>query len=421
MYALIFKQKVEKKDNEKIEDFVKNTFIHLYDKDIEEQLSMEDKWKSRKPPITIKHNEIESKLNSLKKGNDKKQKRDVMKVMSLEENALNFIETMTELLNKKKECKELVFDKDDNLSMSFVSSAANLRMHCYGIETKSEFVVKGIAGNIIHAIATTNAIVAGAMVVQAIHILKRNNLLKNKKNQQEKKENETNTSSQQRENELKNEKGKVCWVQNSGQKWLYPQNMEAPRSSCFICQKCIVHLTLNPELFDYGTFEKKILCKNLGFKQPDLVIEFNDPNNDNKTGSNSIESITEDDDDEERKEKELMRTKKLNDPMIKIFNDSSLSIDDFAQDVQVNLKVHYLKLDDEKHPNGFEITNNWTLDKFTLKKEKEEDAEKVNNDKDKNKNENKFIGKKRKTLDDGINGNDNCIKEPPNKKLKISA
>ena len=84
-----------------------------------------------------------------------------MKVMSLEENVLNFIQTMTELLNKK-ECKELVFDKDDNLSMSFVSSAANLRMHCYGIETKSEFDVKGIAGNIIHAIATTNAIVAGA-------------------------------------------------------------------------------------------------------------------------------------------------------------------------------------------------------------------------------------------------------------------
>lgn len=370
---------------------------------------MEDKWKTRKPPITIKYNQIESKLNSLKTEKDKIKKRDVMKVMNLEENALNFIETMSKLLNKKKECKELVFDKDDNLSMSFVSSAANLRMHCYGIETKSEFVVKGIAGNIIHAIATTNAIVAGAMVVQAIHILKRNNLLKNKTNTEE-----TKQETKDIENQLKNEKCKVCWVQNSGKKWLYPQNMEPPSSQCFICQKSIVHLTLNPKLFDYGTFEKKILCKNLGFKQPDLVIEFTDPNNNNKTGSNSIESITNDDDDEEKKEKEIIRTKKLNDPMIKIFNNCSLSIDDFAQDVQVNLKIHYLDLDDEKHPNGFEITNNWTLNKFTLKKKDDED-EKENKMEDKKQDKNKYIGKKRKELD-----GDNQIKEPPAKKLKVS-
>jgi len=78
------------------------------------------------------------------------------------------------LVRRKEESGECVFDKDDQLAMEFVSCAANLRMHCYHIDSQSPFDNKGIAGNIIHAIATTNAITAGCMVVQAIHILKRN-------------------------------------------------------------------------------------------------------------------------------------------------------------------------------------------------------------------------------------------------------
>lgn len=64
--------------------------------------------------------------------------------------------------------------------MDCVSALANLRMHVFGIPTCSRFEVKGIAGrphvlhgcwasvlkplltgNIVHAIATTNAIAAG--------------------------------------------------------------------------------------------------------------------------------------------------------------------------------------------------------------------------------------------------------------------
>ena len=66
---------------------------------------------------------------------------------------------------------KLVFDKDDQLAVEFVTAAANLRAHSFGIPMQSLFEAKGMAGNIIHAIATTNAIIAGLIVLEALKIL----------------------------------------------------------------------------------------------------------------------------------------------------------------------------------------------------------------------------------------------------------
>lgn len=113
-----------------------------------------------------------------------------------------------------------VFDKDDDVAVAFVTAASNLRRvqvatdcpilsvcpftasdeptcrrnkrstsakagwqcsvrhhwsgirraACYGIQQQSLFECKGMAGNIIHAIATTNAIVAGLMVIEATKV-----------------------------------------------------------------------------------------------------------------------------------------------------------------------------------------------------------------------------------------------------------
>lgn len=66
----------------------------------------------------------------------------------------------------------ITFDKDDIDTLDFVTASANLRSIVFGIETKSRFAVKQMAGNIIPAIATTNAIVAGLCVLQSFKVLR---------------------------------------------------------------------------------------------------------------------------------------------------------------------------------------------------------------------------------------------------------
>ncbi len=55
--------------------------------------------------------------------------------------------------------------------MDFVAAAANLRGACYGIPPQSVFAAKGMAGNIVHAVATTNALISGLIVLEALKLL----------------------------------------------------------------------------------------------------------------------------------------------------------------------------------------------------------------------------------------------------------
>lgn len=66
----------------------------------------------------------------------------------------------------------MIFDKDDQLAVEFVTAAANIRAASFGIPLHSLFEAKGIAGNIVHAVATTNAIIAGLIVIEAIKVLR---------------------------------------------------------------------------------------------------------------------------------------------------------------------------------------------------------------------------------------------------------
>lgn len=71
-----------------------------------------------------------------------------------------------------QEIGSLIFDKDDQLAVEFVTAAANIRASSFGIPLHSLFEAKGVAGNIVHAVATTNAIIAGLIVIEAIKVLK---------------------------------------------------------------------------------------------------------------------------------------------------------------------------------------------------------------------------------------------------------
>jgi ubiquitin-like 1-activating enzyme E1 B len=75
------------------------------------------------------------------------------------------------LFSLKKRNEAILFDKDDEDVMEFVAAAANLRAYCFGIPLKSVFELKAIAGNIIPAISTTNAIAATLAVSHLMNYL----------------------------------------------------------------------------------------------------------------------------------------------------------------------------------------------------------------------------------------------------------
>ena len=57
------------------------------------------------------------------------------------------------------------------MAVEIVTAAANIRASSFGIPLHSLFEAKGIAGNIVHAVATTNAVIAGLIVIEAIKVL----------------------------------------------------------------------------------------------------------------------------------------------------------------------------------------------------------------------------------------------------------
>ena len=69
-----------------------------------------------------------------------------------------------------KEGGGLEFDKDDPQALDLVTSASNLRSQVFHIPRKSRWEVKEIAGKIVPAIATTNAIIGGFIVLEALKV-----------------------------------------------------------------------------------------------------------------------------------------------------------------------------------------------------------------------------------------------------------
>lgn len=87
---------------------------------------------------------------------------------SLAEWASVFSQSMARLLARPT---PVPFDKDDGDVMAFVAAAANLRAHVFGIPMTSLFKAKEVAGNIVPAVATTNAIAAALVAIQAVNCL----------------------------------------------------------------------------------------------------------------------------------------------------------------------------------------------------------------------------------------------------------
>lgn len=154
------------------------------------------------------------------------------------------------------------FDKDDDLAMRFVTAASNLRSFVFGIEPmQSLYSAKGIAGNIIPAIATTNAICAGLQILQAFKILKEQLLLEQQNKDKE-------------EVQLKQCCVYVNCIRNRTRNGLYltASALEDPSPNCFVCKNAVIPLALNVEEWTLQDFLQRIVKQRLGFEEPTLML-----------------------------------------------------------------------------------------------------------------------------------------------------
>ena len=158
-----------------------DTYAHrllhaLYVRDVEAQRGMEDLWRGRRAPEPLPLAELlpqaEARLPHVPYRASAQEAWplvDWLAVFWLATRQLSRRLSGTSTTRGGGGGGGIPFDKDDTDALLLVAAAANLRAHCYHIAPlPSAFQVKGIAGNIVHAVAATNAVVAGLAVTEVL-------------------------------------------------------------------------------------------------------------------------------------------------------------------------------------------------------------------------------------------------------------
>ena len=223
------------------------------------------------------------------------------------------------------------FDKDDPIALDFVTSASNLRGEIFGIERQSRWSVKEIAGNIVPAIATTNAIIAGFIVLEALKVLGgRVNCCK--------------YVSLRRNPD----------VRPKGQAWLQATSVDEPNPNCPVCGDSGIMLTVDCATFTVGMLLDRVVKKHLSFNKP--TIDYTTMADD---GDQLCEG-TDDVDDDEAAKYERYLTVALGALPVAIGAGTTLDIEDVSQSLRVKVKVDHAVLDEEKVPLGFTLSGETT-------------------------------------------------------------
>uniref|UniRef100_A0A5B7AKL6 SUMO-activating enzyme subunit n=2 Tax=Davidia involucrata TaxID=16924 RepID=A0A5B7AKL6_DAVIN len=329
------------KKDEDIEQYGRRIYDHVFGYNIEVALSNEETWKNRNRPRPIYSRDVLSvKLNQENGTVDKNFVADEsdpssvsamvslglknpQDIWSLMENSRIFLEALKLFFVKReKEIGNLTFDKDDQLAVEFVTAAANIRAVSFGIPLHSLFEAKGIAGNIVHAVATTNAIIAGLIVIEAIKVL---------------------------QNDTSNYRMTYCLEHPSRKMLLMPVEPFEPNKSCYVCSETPLLLEVNTNRSKLRDFVEKIVKAKLGMNLP-LIMH----------GSALLYEVGDDLEEDMAANYAANLDKMLSELPSPVTGGTILTVEDLQQELSCNINIkHREEFDEEKEPDGM-ILSGWT-------------------------------------------------------------
>ncbi|KAK9691048.1 hypothetical protein RND81_09G172400 [Saponaria officinalis] len=334
----------ERRESEDIECYGTRIYDHVFGYNIEMALSNEETWKNRTRPKPVYSKDVLSLSQrngnhdndgSSDKGSSDSDTLSVsamatlglknpQEVWSIEENSKVFFEALKLFfLMREKEVGSLVFDKDDRLAVEFVTAAANIRAASFGIPMHSLFEAKGIAGNIIHAVATTNAIVAGLIVIEAMKVLRQ---------------------------DFDNLRMTYCNEHPKRKMLLMPVEPFEPNKSCFVCSKTPLTLEVDTSRTKFREFIEKIVRAKLGMNLP-LVMH----------GLSLLYEVGDDLDEDEIRNYEANLEKVLSQLPSPITGGTMITVEDLQQELSCNINIKQREeFDEEKEPDRMVLIG-WSL------------------------------------------------------------
>ncbi|EEH05567.1 ubiquitin-activating enzyme [Histoplasma capsulatum G186AR] len=221
--------------------FGEKVFTKVFNEDVDRLRKMEDMWKTRKPPQPLSFDPLQQEATAV----DSTISSDDQKIWSLVENFAVFKDSLGRLSRRLQELEAAVtdgykpviaFDKDDVDTLDFVTASANLRSYIFGIEMKSKFEIKQMAGNIIPAIATTNAMTAAICVLQAFKVLKD-----------------------------EYGKAKMVFLERSGVRAINTANLSSPNPQCPVCSVAQGRVSIDLERATLDDLVQDVLRGQLGY------------------------------------------------------------------------------------------------------------------------------------------------------------
>jgi ubiquitin-like 1-activating enzyme E1 B len=280
------------------DSFAKDVFDKVFKEDIERLRGMEDMWKTRQPPQPLQYDSLQQEATTI----DTTVSAFDQHVWQLAENFTVFKDSLQRLSKRLQDEQAaamkdgflkpiIAFDKDDEDTLDFVTASANLRSAIFGIETKSKFDIKQMAGNIIPAVATTNAMTAGLCVLQAFKVM--------------------------RGDYFGAKSAKMVYLERGGPRAMNSESLRPPNPDCTVCGIATSRLEVDPTRATLKDLVEDILRLQLGYGE-ELTI------------NNEIGTVYDPDLDDNL-------SKKFEDLGIK--NESFLTvIDDEADNPRVNLQ-----------------------------------------------------------------------------------